>query len=233
MEKAHVLARLTRAVVDDGPGRPLPLRLCTAGVSLLGADGGAITLAYDRPQRLTLCTTSDAAARLEDLQDVLGEGPGSDSVRRATMVTALVTSARSELWPMFVRAAFEAIGEAAVFALPISSGPDVIGVFTVYQQPPRTLAESDDVAAFVANSIGAALLNDPASETPEGLGTWASRALVHQATGMVMAQLGVSDDDALAVLRAHAFADNTSLAAISLSVTQRSYDFSLDAEDDS
>ena len=31
---------------------------------MLGADGGAITLAYDRPQRLTLCTTSDTAARL-------------------------------------------------------------------------------------------------------------------------------------------------------------------------
>lgn len=92
--------------------------------------------------------------------------------------------------------------------------------------PPRSLTESGEMASFVANSIGAAILRDPASETPEGLGSWASRALIHQATGMVMAQLGVNGDDAMAVLRAHAFADNLSLTAMAKNVNELKFDFS-------
>jgi len=228
MEKAQVLARLTRAVAYDERTRSLPHRLCAAGVALLGGDGGALTLAYTEPQRLTLCSTTDEAARLEDLQEVLGEGPGADASRRGSRVTALVSGGCSSLWPVFAEAAFEAVGEVAVHAFPMSSGMSVIGVFTLYQLPPRMLSESDDIASFVANSIGAAILSDPASDTPEGLGSWASRALVHQATGMVMAQLGVNSDDALAVLRAHAYADNVSLTEMAGSVSELTFDFSRD-----
>ncbi len=32
------------------------------------------SLAFTRPERVILCATDDTAARLEDLQDVLGEG---------------------------------------------------------------------------------------------------------------------------------------------------------------
>ena len=42
-------------------------------------------------------------------------------------------------------------------------------------------------------------------------GAWSSRAGIHQATGMVIAQLGISPDDALAVLRAHAYAEDIPL----------------------
>ncbi|WP_295697881.1 ANTAR domain-containing protein [Lapillicoccus sp.] len=228
MEKAQVLARLTRAVAFDERTRSLPYRLCAAGVSLLGGDGGALTLAYTEPQRLTLCSTTDAAARLEDLQEVLGEGPGADASRRGSMMSAIVSKGRSAVWPVFVEAAFAAVGEVSVHAFPMSSGASVIGVFTVYQLPPRLLTENADIASFVANSIGAAILSDPASDTPEGLGSWASRALVHQATGMVMAQLGIHSDDAMALLRAHAFADNVSLTEMARSVNELTFDFSRD-----
>jgi AmiR/NasT family two-component response regulator len=42
---------------------------------------------------------------------------------------------------------------------------------------------------------------------------------------MVMAQLGLRPEDALALLRAHAYADNTSLNEVSQAVIERRLDF--------
>jgi len=55
--------------------------------------------------------------------------------------------------------------------------------------------------------------------------SWNSRARIHQATGMVMAQLRVSPDDAMALIRAHAYAHRQTLAAISDEIIARSLDF--------
>src|SRR5687767_5228781 len=71
-----VLGELARLAA--GPrAEPLPIRLVRACAVILGVDGAAITLANTRPERVTLCVTDDTAARLEDLQDVLGEGPSA------------------------------------------------------------------------------------------------------------------------------------------------------------
>ena len=48
---------------------------------------------------------------------------------------------------------------------------------------------------------------------------------------MDIAQLGVGPEDALALLKAHAYADGTSIAVIAKAVVERRLDFSV--EDDS
>jgi hypothetical protein len=55
--------------------------------------------------------------------------------------------------------------------------------------------------------------------------SWNSRARVNQATGMVMAQLRVSPDDALAVLRAHAYAHGRALSEVSDDIIGGGLDF--------
>lgn len=57
-----------------------------------------------------------------------------------------------------------------------------------------------------------------------------ARAKIHQATGIVVAQLGVDPDDALAVLRSHAFAGDTTLADIAQQLLVRQLSFLPDAE---
>jgi len=131
VERAVVLARLARAVALEQRSDSLPTRLCRACVSLLDADGGAITLAYTSPQRLTVCATTEGAARLEDLQDILGEGPGPDAFSSGRMVSARMTSGALSVWPVFAKAALEAVGPAAVYAFPMAPGAQVIGVLTV------------------------------------------------------------------------------------------------------
>jgi hypothetical protein len=77
MDKAAVLADLARAVAGQSVALSLPERLCRASVAIAGASGVSLTLAYTSPNRLTLCSTDDVSARLEDLQGVLAHGQRS------------------------------------------------------------------------------------------------------------------------------------------------------------
>lgn len=65
-----------------------------------------------------------------------------------------------------------------------------------------------------------------------GEGPWPARARVHQAIGMVVAQLRLRPDDAEALLRAHAYALDTTLADIADHVVMRRLVFRYDADDD-
>jgi hypothetical protein len=91
-DKSAVLAQWAQMIAGSASVQPLPLRLCLACVRLVGADGAAITLAYTRTERLTLCATDQTAARLEDLQDVTGQGPGPDAYRTGAAVTSSLGS---------------------------------------------------------------------------------------------------------------------------------------------
>ncbi len=227
-DKAEVLARLARELAVRDRQLPLPLRLCHACADILDTDGGAITLAYTHSERVTLCATDATAARLEDLQEILGQGPGADAFTSGEAVIATLDQQDPEgRWAMFVDAAHAALGFAAtMFALPIRPETEVLGVLTLYQVTPRPLAQDTSAAQFLADALGAALIRDPDSQTELSPGPWGARAQIHQATGMVVAQLKFSLDDALALLRAHAFALDTTLEAVAAEVVSRRLDFS-------
>jgi AmiR/NasT family two-component response regulator len=58
--------------------------------------------------------------------------------------------------------------------------------------------------------------------------SWSKRAEIHQATGMVVAQLGVSPTDAFARLRAHAFSEGVQLGDVARDVVARRLRFTRD-----
>ena len=59
-----------------------------------------------------------------------------------------------------------------------------------------------------------------------------TRDRVSQATGMVVAQLKITPTDALALLRAHAFAHGTTVAEVSRGIIGRELDFAADRQGD-
>lgn len=231
LDKPRLLARLARVVASADGRDPLEVRLCRAYLGMLGGEGAALTLAYTRPERVTLCATDETAARLEDLQDVLGEGPGPDAYRTGAIAVADLN--RAELpWPLFADAARKAAGPVLLYAVPMRPGQDVLGVLTVYQHAP--VVPPPDEALFLSDAIGAALLREPiASESELRSGPWSTRAGIHQATGMVTAQLQVSPADALALLRAHAYAHETSLEEVAERVVERGLSFFPDDDGES
>lgn len=226
-DRSVLLAKLARLSAIDAAGRHLADRLCEAGRVILGADGAWITVPDGSGHGLPLSTTDRTAFALADLQDVVGEGPGRAAFRDGVATTTVVGDQPDLRWAEFSRAALERVGQVTIHAVPMRPDHGTFGVLSLYVRPGSAWAESDDAAQFLADVIGTALLRDPVPEVEpndEG-GMWSARAQVYQATGMVIAQLGVPADDALALLRAHAYAHETTLAAIADEVVTRRLNF--------
>jgi hypothetical protein len=223
--RATILSDLAREMARQKAGLPLAGRLCAAAESILGVDGVAVTLAYTSDERVTLCCTDDVATRVEDLQDVLGQGPGRDAFTTGAQQFVDVGPSEDRRWPQFSSTVHDTLGPLRICAIPIRPHHDVLGVLTCHLEYQQTLALEAEPTQFLADAIGVALLRDPHATDTDLSGPWAQRAEVHQATGMVVAQLHISAEDALALLRAHAFAAGTLLGSIAKDVTSRRLDF--------
>jgi hypothetical protein len=224
-----LLVRLAQAVATTPLEHALSERLCLACRDLAGADSAALTLAYAGSHRVTLFTTDALAARLEDLQDVLGEGPGHTAAATGRIEVCSLRDGRTSPWPQFADTALGLVGRATVHAVPMRPDGEVLGVMTLYREERHgdaPLALPGDTLLRLAAATAAALMRDPdaiAEEVEQG--PWQSRARIHQATGMVVAQLGLAPDDAMAVLKAHAYAGEISLEDVASRVLDRALRF--------
>ncbi|WP_198663266.1 GAF and ANTAR domain-containing protein [Jiangella endophytica] len=230
---AEVTSRLAQAVAGAGPDAPLADRLGETCRSVLGADGVAIVLAYTQPQRLTICFTDDVIARVENLQDVLGEGPCADAYRSGrTVVAGIGAGDAARTWPLFAEAALRATGPLTVAAVPVPVCGDVLGVLSAYRTGTGHPAPASGLTTHLATAVGMTLLHeldlDHAEVAAEPTGVWAGRAEVHQATGFLVARLGLSPDDALALLRARAYVADIALGEIARQVLDRAVDLAAD-----
>ena len=228
-EAALLLRRLATVVARDPARAPLTGRLCFACRDLLGADSASITVETTTPNRVMVGATDDRARRLEDLQDVTGEGPSIDAFVSGAALIVTLNEAAIERWPLFGPAARDAVGELKIYAFPMRPGTSTLGTVSLLLLDHSELREDLASAQFLTDAVGAALLKDPlAHGDPAHSGSWSERSQVHQATGMVVAQLGVSTEDALALLRAHAFALGMGLTEVASKVIGRELDLRTD-----
>ena len=131
-------------------------------------------------------------------------------------MTTYIDGAVDQRWPLFSEAAKSALGACTIYAFPIKPGPQTMGVATFYQVAGSALSIDPQVGQFLVNAVGVALVSDPDVLDEDRLTkeeSWSTQARIHQATGMVMAQLHLGVDDALALVRAHAYAHNSTLSS--------------------
>lgn len=215
-DRASLLAHLTRVAANTSSSSPLALRLCVALNHTLGADGSSFSVGYGSSSRTVLCSTDPLAEQIEDLQDLLREGPGLDAHRlgRPVVVRSPELVGR---WPMLAQALAEAEQACALVAVPVKPDQQTLGVIVMHRTGGADFAPDLDETQFLADAIGVAVLGGfERAEPQERL--WSVRDRLNQATGMVVAQLRIAPTDALAVLRAHAFAQDTSLQTIASAV---------------
>ncbi len=201
--------------------------VCRACVEVLAVDGAGIMLVNDDGHTTTMGVSDAAVARLEELQFVLGEGPGIDAhtTGRLVWVPDLDHGTGSQ-WAAYGTAAVEE-GMAAVFAFPVQVGGVHLGALDVYRQRPGPLDSEQTRNAFLLAALtGETLLTLQASITFDGAPggpTLAGglRARIHQAAGMVSEQLDISVGDALARLRAYAYAAQRPLDDVARDVVER------------
>lgn len=159
------------------------------------------------------------AVALEDAQFSLGQGPGPNAVTDGAPVLEpdLALAEAVARYPAFTPAAAN-LRVRAVFAFPLRIGAISVGVLTAHRTVPGplTVAQLADALAL-ADAVTVLLLHqDPRRSQANGASRKqprpgltqpaTHRAQVHQATGMISVQLGVSLAEALVRLRARAYA---------------------------
>ncbi|MBK3564849.1 GAF and ANTAR domain-containing protein [Streptomyces sp. MBT62] len=231
IERARIAHELV-AGMGRVPSAEVPDVLCRTCVSLLPAMSGLSVSVTpgDLDSGVVLCASDGVAARLAEIQYTLGEGPGREAVRlRAPVLAPDLTSARDiRRWPLFSLQAAKA-GAGAVFSLPLAGAGSALGTLDLYRRTPGSLRGAQvRTALLVADAISLVVVAlDHAS--PEGVATWlagaeADHEEVHQATGMIMVQLGVRAEEALLRLRARAFAEGRTSMEMARAVVDRTLD---------
>ncbi len=221
-----LLDRLAWALADEPATNEVAWRVCQVVQELLDADGAAVTVETSTPHRATLCTTDRRADALDNLQDVLGEGPGMDAFDSGRLIRTGLDRAAAARWPRFTPAAAGLVGGAGLlWSLPMRWAAQTIGVISLYRLLPAPAGEPVADAQFLADLAASSLARDPAAyrtvTEPGREDCWSSRAVVHQATGMLVSQLHVTADEALARLRGHALTTGRHLTDVASDVVAR------------
>ena len=226
MPDDRLLRILTRLAADDGTGATT--RLCAVCAEITEMSGaGIMLLADDRPQG-SVCTTDEVSAQIEELQYTLGEGPCVDAHRHHAPVARAGPGqpGRGALGGVLAaqpsrRGRGRCSGSPSPSAMSgsapstcIATGParsPPINMPTPWWWPRLRRARSSRCRPTLSPAqLGAEL---------EAGGNF--RFVVHQAAGMVAVQLGVSVDEALVRIRAHAFSNDETVVDVAEDVIAR------------
>ena len=136
-------------------------------------------------------------------------------------------------WPVYSPAVCDA-GVRAVFAFPLQVGAGRLGVLDVFRARPGPLSADELRQALTFAEVAVTTLLDGQSAAAPGTAAdgldeaMDSRVEVFQAQGMVMVQLGIPISDALARMRAHAYAESRPLAEVARDIVARRLRFDRD-----
>jgi hypothetical protein len=218
-------------------------RLCHACVDLLDVDGAAISLMLEGSSQGTFASSDGLSRQVDELQFTFGEGPCMDAARDGGPVFAEDLADVGETrWPAFAGSVLD-LGIGAVFALPIRLANSGVGVLDLYRRTSGGLLGNSLVGGLMAAELAALPLLEMISAEAElqALGStepaWKqlrslARVEVYQATGMVMVQLGVGPAEALARLRAHAFASGLTASQVAWAIVERELSLEADSRPD-
>jgi hypothetical protein len=206
-----VLHGLASTLADLPSDRPLTARLCEACRRLLGVDGTVISIDGHPGGWTRLCATDPLADRLDEVQQFVAEGPSRMARDTGHPVIAPLDRSVREHWPLLAALVGRLLPAQVIVAVPMRrnrSRPPA-GVMTSYQTVPRALALPLQQAQVLADAVCGGIAHHLPTQQDDDF--WTTRDQTEVAVGMVMAQLHLSADDALAMLRAHAFAHDESM----------------------
>jgi len=219
--------RILAKLAEPGTAEAGAPRLCEVCADVLAMTGAGIMLMSGDTPRGSVCSSNPVSALIEQLQFTLGEGPCVDAYEHDLPVLepdlADPVTAR---WLAFTPDAVAA-GARAVFGFPMQVGAVRFGALNFYRDRPGVLSDDQHADALVMAGVAARAVLTMQAGAPPGVLAAGLEAgsnfhyVVHQASGMVAAQLGVGVGEALIRLRAYAFANDRPLTAVAEEVVAR------------
>jgi hypothetical protein len=202
-------------VAEPGSSGPelLPVRLARACARTLGVDGAGVSLVDATQQPVPLGGSSEQAEVAERLQFTVGSGPCMTAQETRQPVFAVEDELRRR-WPVFAELLVGATTFRAVVALPLQPALAGAGAIDLYFQRSADVLDLDVFEALAVGELVASALSEAAvwsdwtpDEGPEWLHgpTPQRRAAAWEAMGRLSVDLRVGAQEALALLRAHAY----------------------------
>ena len=199
-------------------------RLCRCAAEELSLAGAAVTLVPTASAHAVSAASNHATRQHEEEQFGVGEGPTQDvfSSQRPVLVTDIERTGAGR-WPGYAPAA-SAAGVRTILALPLQVGAATFGVLTLYGPDPRVFDRVEMRTALMFAELATEMLMDNSTAEPAvGLdpdhhAAMAIHGHIYQAQGMTMVDLGVSLPEALARMRAHAYATDQDLADLATDI---------------
>lgn len=181
--------------------------------------------------RGSFCSTDAVSSVIEELQYGLGEGPSIDAFTQDRgVIEPDLAEPSVHRWPAFSGPAVEA-GVRAVFAFPIRIGALRLGALSLHRDRPGPLTADQHTDSLVTAEVTAEAILALQADAEAGQ---IARALevdgdfhyvVHQASGMIAAQLAVGVEEALVRLRAYAFSHGRTITDVAQAVVGQSIRF--------
>ncbi|SDY13524.1 hypothetical protein SAMN05661080_02433 [Modestobacter sp. DSM 44400] len=201
---------------DAPPADPalLPVRLSRAAAEVLPADGAGISALTSPDRHVPLGASGPESELAERLQFTVGAGP----CLRANHTQQPVFVVEEDMlrrWPAFHDLLVGQTPYRGIVALPLRRGLAGGGAIDLYFEDPAAVAALDVLAAVGVGDLVTAALAEAAVWSSEVGGhgpDWLSsplatgRARVWEAMGLTSLALDLAATEALAVLRAHAYA---------------------------
>ena len=219
--RAELLARII-----DASGELDTQRLCDVCADATGVTGAGIMLMSGDTPRGSICSTDPVSSLIEQLQYDLGEGPCVDAYHQDRPVSEPDLAQATARWLAFTEPALAA-GARAVFGFPLQVGAVRLGALNLYCDAPGPLTDDQHADALLLAGIAAHALMLLQAGAPAGTVAVELEAnadfqyVIHQASGMVAAQLDVTVGQALVRLRAHAFGNDRALTDVAKDVVDR------------
>ncbi|WP_369070448.1 putative bifunctional diguanylate cyclase/phosphodiesterase [Kineococcus terrestris] len=157
VEVVEVVRTFTRTVTGDFSAEDLLRRLAEAAVRILHADGAGVVVPGADGRLVLAHSLHEGVRRLEDVQELLQEGPCQDCVRHGRVVASGDLAADGD-WPRY-QAEAVALGVRTVAAVPLPGRDGPLGVLDVYRTAPRPFSARELATTGLLADLAASYLS--------------------------------------------------------------------------
>jgi GAF domain-containing protein len=222
---AESISELSRLLVNEEALEDTLHRVAELACRTIGScDLAGVTLMRDGKAE-TAVFTDPTSPEIDADQYATGVGPCLDAYRQQRVVR-IASTTEDEEWPPFSRAAAEH-GVMSTISFPLATREHAIGALNLYSKSANAFGDADqEVGRLFSEQASVALANAQLYASAHRLSqqlneALRSRAVIDQAKGILMAQNGVSADEAFRLLVGASQRSNRKLRDIAQELVDR------------
>lgn len=205
--------------------------LATTSVEILGIAGAGITIHSAEGHVYSFGVSGPDMAAIHELEVLLREGPCIEAFRTAKRASEPdLANPVDDRWPAFRMEALQTAARAA-YGYPLQAADSCVGALNLFETRSGALTLDQHRDALVLAKLSTFVVLTELTPLSEALtlaelgDLFHDQIDVHRAAGMISVQTGNSIEDALARLRARAFADGRPITAVAADVLTRQVRF--------